>query len=56
VNAVAHCKHVQVIRCDIKPESVASTKDVKNGMISEKKPRGIPLGIIFQTPLYFLEN
>jgi hypothetical protein len=42
VNAVAHCKHVQVIRCDIKPESVASTKDVKNGMISEKNQGVFP--------------
>jgi hypothetical protein len=39
VNSRAHSKHVQVIRCDIKWESVEKFRDVQNEPISGKKQR-----------------
>jgi hypothetical protein len=39
--------HVEVIRRDIKPGSVERSIDVENGIISEKTPKGIPLGTSF---------
>jgi hypothetical protein len=55
VEASAHSEHVQVIRCDIRRESVEKFRDVQNEPISGKK-QGIPLGLIVQTPPYFLET
>jgi hypothetical protein len=51
VDGVTHSKHVQVIRCDIKPESVEKSRGVENEPISGKN-----LGPTFQTPLWFFEN
>jgi hypothetical protein len=46
VNLRARYEHVQVIRCDIKWESVEKFRDVQNELISGN----IPLGLIVQTP------
>jgi hypothetical protein len=55
-NSGAHSEHVQVIRCDIKWESVEKFRDVQNEPVSGKKWRVIPLGLIVQTPPYFLKT
>jgi hypothetical protein len=57
-NSSAQFEHVQVIRCNIGPESVEKCRDVQNEPISfnfRKKTKGIPLHPFFKTPLYFLE-
>jgi hypothetical protein len=56
VNSKTHSEHVQVIRCDIKLESVEKFRDVQNEPIPAKKAEGIPSGLIVQTPPYFLET
>jgi hypothetical protein len=56
VNLRPHFEHAQAIRCDIKRESVEKFRDVQNEPISAKKAEGIPLGLIVQTPPYFLET
>jgi hypothetical protein len=52
-------EHVQVIRSNIRPESVEKCRDVQNEPIwanFRKKAKGIHLTLFFQTPLYFLET
>jgi hypothetical protein len=52
-----HPEHVQVIRSNIGPESVAKRRDVQMSQfapISGKK-HGYSLRPVFQTPQYFLE-
>jgi hypothetical protein len=39
VNSRAHSEHVQLVRCDIKRESVEKFRDVQNEPISGKKLR-----------------
>jgi hypothetical protein len=56
VNSRAHSEHIQVIRCDIKQESVEKLRDAQNEPSSGKKRRVIPSGLIVQTPPYFLET
>lgn len=36
MDARIHSEHVQVIKCDISPKLVKTSKDVKNESISEK--------------------
>jgi hypothetical protein len=50
VDAGAHCKHVQVIRCVIKYDSIEKCRDFENKTISEKIQGVKPLVPIFQTP------
>jgi hypothetical protein len=51
VNSRARSGHVQVIRCDIKRESVEKFRDVQNEPISGKS-QGYPLGPPNQTLLH----
>jgi hypothetical protein len=55
VDTRVHFEHIQVNRCDIELESVEKCRDVENEPVSEES-MGIPLGPIFKTPSYFLEN
>jgi hypothetical protein len=50
IHVSVYSKHVKVIRCDIKPESVKKCRGVENEPISGKKQRVYP-----QAP-YFLEK
>jgi hypothetical protein len=51
VDSGPHFKHVKVIRCDIRLESVKKCRGAENEPIS-----GVSLGPHFQTPPYFLQN
>jgi hypothetical protein len=42
VDEEAHYKHVQVIRCNIKPELVERSRDARTESISEKEQREYP--------------
>jgi hypothetical protein len=52
VNSGAHSVHVKIIRCDIKRESLEKFRDVQMSQFQE----GIPVGLIVQTPPYFLNT
>jgi hypothetical protein len=56
VEAGYHSEHAQVITCDFKPEIGRESRDVQNETISENNPKDMPLGFIFETLRYSLEN
>jgi hypothetical protein len=49
-------KHVQAHRCDIKQRSAWRFKDVRNGMISEKKRQRLFPQRPFSYPAIFLKD
>jgi hypothetical protein len=53
INLRAHSEHIQVIRCDIKLESVEKFRDVQNEPVSGKTLRVSLSGLIVQTPPCF---
>jgi hypothetical protein len=53
-DAGVHSEHEQVIRCNIKQDRPRDLEMLKMRQF-QKNPKDIPLGLIVQTPPYFLK-